>query len=182
MKSLDQPVLAAPPSRHAVTFVLPQTLTPRNRRKFKIRRANPFGACVVFQSCKGVLPLCAVRFSFFFISSVCRAIWPFSAKPNFGGSAWQVGMAGRHGRSAWQIGVSRAIYRVNMAVLQGGLSGLANIAMPFGALFYARIFGNFLGPTALYRSSDVAFFAAGAGLALTLGQFLWLVGHDGDMT
>ena len=178
MKSLDQPVLAAPPSRHAVTFVLPQTLTPRNRRKFKIRRANPFGACVVFQSCKGVLPLCAVRFSFFFISSVCRAIWPFSAKPNFGGSAWQVGMAGRHGRSACRGRSTGSTWRCCRAGCR---------ALPILRCHSARCFTHGSSAISLAQPRSTArpmwpFFAAGAGLALTLGQFLWLVGHDGDMT
>ena len=66
--------------------------------------------------------------------------------------------------------------------LQGGISSLTNIAMLAGTVFYAQIFGYFLGPTSPYPSPNVAFHVAAAGLGLTLVLFLWLVGHDGDKT
>ncbi len=66
--------------------------------------------------------------------------------------------------------------------LQGGLSAITNIAMLAGTVFYAQIFGYFLGPTSPFPSANVAFYVAGAGLVLTLGLFLWLVGKDGNKT
>lgn len=64
--------------------------------------------------------------------------------------------------------------------LQGGLSAITNLAMLAGTIFFAQVFGYFLdGPMA---SPSPAFFIAGGGLALTLGLFLWVVGHDGGKT
>ncbi len=221
-------------------FVLPESLAPQNRRKFEIRRANPFGAFVIFRSYTGVLPICAVLFSFFFFSSVYPAIWPFWGKANFGWSEWQVGLTlaifgiimaafqgGLTGPALKMFGEFRVVliglicsaiaatgygfagtlsvvvvlmiihgpegfvYPMLTAImskrvpenaqgeLQGGLSAITNVAMLLGTLFFAQVFGYFLGPTSPYLSPNVAFYAAGAGLAFTLGLFLWLVGHDG---
>lgn len=93
-------------------FVLPETLAPENRRKFELRRANPFGAFAVFKTYPGVLPLCAVLFLFFFSSSVYPAIWPFWGIAKFG---WSEAM----------VGATLAIFGLIMAGFQGGLSGPA---------------------------------------------------------
>ena len=45
-------------------FVLPETLAPQNRRAFSLARSNPLGAFKVFRSYQGVIPMCAVMFSF----------------------------------------------------------------------------------------------------------------------
>lgn len=66
--------------------------------------------------------------------------------------------------------------------LQGGLSAITNIAMLAGTVFSAQVFGFFLAEGSPFPSPDVAFFVAAAGLAFTLGLFLWLVGHDGGKT
>jgi DHA1 family tetracycline resistance protein-like MFS transporter len=64
--------------------------------------------------------------------------------------------------------------------LQGGISAITNIAMLVGTIFFAQVFGYFLaGPMA---TPSMAFFIAGGGLLLTLGLFLWVVGHDGGKT
>jgi len=64
--------------------------------------------------------------------------------------------------------------------LQGGISAITNIAMLLGTVFFAQVFGFFLaGPMA---TPNMAFFIAGGGLLLTLGLFLWVVGHDGSKT
>jgi MFS transporter, DHA1 family, tetracycline resistance protein len=93
-------------------FVLPETLSPENRRPFEWRRANPFGALAVFRSYPGVLPLCAVLFLFFFSSSVYPAIWPFWGIAKFG---WSEAM----------VGATLAVFGLIMAAFQGGLSGPA---------------------------------------------------------
>lgn len=93
-------------------FVLPETLSPENRRRFDPARANPFGAFKVFRSYPGVLPLCAVMAMFFFFSSVYPAIWPFWGKANFG---WSEAM----------VGLTLAVFGVVMAVFQGLLTGPA---------------------------------------------------------
>ena len=64
--------------------------------------------------------------------------------------------------------------------LQGGISAITNIAMLIGTIFFAQVFGYFLaGPMA---TPSMAFFIAGGGLLLTLGLFLWVLGHDGGKT
>lgn len=93
-------------------FVLPETLAPEKRRRFEILRANPFGALNIFRAYKGVLPMCAVLFAFFFFTSVYPAIWPFWGMANFG---W----------SEWMVGITLAVFGVIMAGFQGGLSGIA---------------------------------------------------------
>ncbi|MCX8507777.1 MAG: MFS transporter, partial [Rhodobacteraceae bacterium] len=64
--------------------------------------------------------------------------------------------------------------------LQGGISALTNLAMLFGTFFFAQVFGHFLNGSA--ADPNMAYHIAGAGLLLTLGLFLWLVGHDGGKT
>ena len=64
--------------------------------------------------------------------------------------------------------------------LQGGLSAVMNIAMLTGTVVFTQVFGYFLSPSSPFPSPNVAFYLAGAGLVMTLGLFLWLVGHDGS--
>ena len=59
--------------------------------------------------------------------------------------------------------------------LQGGLSGLMNIATLLGQVFFAQVFRYFLTPGAPFQSPNVAFFISSAGVAATLAMFLWLV-------
>lgn len=91
-------------------FVLPETLAPANRRAFDLARSNPFGAFRVFQSYHGVLPMCAVLFSFFFFTSVYPALWPYWGMAKFD---WSPSM----------VGVTLAVFGVIMAAFQGGLTG-----------------------------------------------------------
>jgi MFS transporter, DHA1 family, tetracycline resistance protein len=93
-------------------FVLPETLPPEKRRPFELYRANPFGTFKVFQSYKGVLPLCIVMFVYFFASAVYPAIWPFWGIAKFG---W----------SELLIGLTLAAFGVVTAVFQGVLTGPA---------------------------------------------------------
>ncbi len=93
-------------------FVLPETLAPANRRPFEWRRANPFGTLAVFRSYRGILPLCAVMFVYFFASSVYPAIWSFWGIAKFG---WTEAV----------VGLSLAAFGIVTAVFQGGLTGPA---------------------------------------------------------
>ncbi|WP_236019243.1 TCR/Tet family MFS transporter [Fuscibacter oryzae] len=93
-------------------FVLPETLPQDRRRPFEWARANPFGAFRVFRTYRGVLPLCAVMFVFFFASSVYPAIWPF----------WGMG---KFGWSEAVVGLTLAIFGLVMAAFQGLGSGPA---------------------------------------------------------
>jgi MFS transporter, DHA1 family, tetracycline resistance protein len=59
--------------------------------------------------------------------------------------------------------------------LQGGMSAVVNVASLAGTVFFSQIFAFFLSDAAPFKSASVGFYAAGAGLVLTLGLFLWLV-------
>ena len=224
-------------------YVLPESLPPEKRRAFEWRRANPFGAFKVFQSYSGVLPMCAVLFSFFFFSSVYPAIWPFWGIAKFGWSEAMVGlslaffglvMAGFQGGltgpavkylgeyrvvlvglicatiaatgyglvgSVWMVVVlmfvhgpegfvhpmliaimSKRVPEDAQGELQGGLSALTNVAMLLGTVFSAQVFGYFMSDVAPFKSPDVAYYVAGAGLGFTVMLFLRLIGHDGEKT
>ena len=93
-------------------FVLPETLTPAKRRRFEVRRANPFGTLKVFRTYPGVLPLCGVLFLYMFASSVYPAVWPFWGIAKFG---WSTGM----------VGLSLAAFGLVTAICQGTLTGPA---------------------------------------------------------
>ncbi len=99
-------------------FVLPETLPLEKRRAFEWVRANPFGTFKVFQSYKGVMPLCIVMFVYFFASAVYPAIWPFWSIAKFG---W----------SELIIGLTLAAFGIVTAVFQGALTGPAE--KKFGA-------------------------------------------------
>ena len=58
--------------------------------------------------------------------------------------------------------------------LQGGISAIMNVAMLAGTVFFSQIFGYFMAPGG-WKSPDVAFFVAGAGMALTLAMFVLIV-------
>lgn len=58
--------------------------------------------------------------------------------------------------------------------LQGGISAIMNVAMLAGTVFFSQIFGYFMAPGG-WQSADVAFFVAGAGMAVTLAMFLLIV-------
>lgn len=222
-------------------FVLPETLTPANRRPFDWARANPFGAFRVFARYKGVLPMCLVLAFFFFFSSIYPAIWPFWGKARFGWSEATVGlslalfglvMAGFQGglsgrfiawfgeRKSVAIGLlcaglvatgygfvgtlpmvvllmfvhgpegfvhpmltalmSKRVPENAQGELQGGLSAIMNVAMLLGTVFFAQLFGYFMSEEAPFQSPNVSYFVAGAGMALTLVLFLWLIGHARD--
>jgi len=216
-------------------FVLPESLTQDNRRKFELWRANPFGAFRVFASYPGVLPLVLVLGLFFFSTSVYPAIWTFWGIAKFGWSEAMVGgtlaifglIAGgfqglltgpatkRFGE--WKValfgivcatlvvlgyGFVGALWGVIALMilhgpegfvhplltslltkrvpedaqgeLQGGISAVTNVAMLFGTVFFAFIFGHFWAEDRSWRSTDVAYWVAAGFLALTTVLFLML--------
>ena len=224
-------------------FVLPESLPVSKRRAFEWRRANPFGAFAVFKSYAGVLPMCAVMFSFFFFSSVYPAIWPFWGIAQFGWSEAMVGltlaffgvvmalfqgvatgpavkyfgefrvvliglvcgtiaafgygatgsvtvvfiMMFIHGPEGFVHPIltsimSKRVPENAQGELQGGISAITNIAMLAGTVFSAQVFGFFMAPGAGFQSPGAAFYVAAGGLAMTVGLFIWLVGHDGEKT
>ncbi|MGR3661433.1 MAG: TCR/Tet family MFS transporter [Paracoccaceae bacterium] len=89
-------------------FVLPETVTDKNRRKFEWRRANPLGAFKHMGALPGLSPLMIVTFIYAVAFFVYPAIWAYYGQARFG---WGPGM----------IGVSLAIFGVSMAIVQGVL-------------------------------------------------------------
>jgi DHA1 family tetracycline resistance protein-like MFS transporter len=62
--------------------------------------------------------------------------------------------------------------------LQGGISAVTNVAMLFGTVFFAFIFGHFWAEDRIWRSTDVAFWVAAGFLLVTIGLFLALKRHE----
>lgn len=98
-------------------FVLPETLPKEKRRKFDLKRANPFSALLVFRGYPTVLPMVAVVTLYFFAGAVYPAIWPYWGKARFG---WDEGT----------IGLTLMVFGLIQAIVQGGLSG--PVAKRFG--------------------------------------------------
>ncbi|WP_421695058.1 TCR/Tet family MFS transporter [Aestuariivirga sp.] len=91
-------------------FVLPETLAPENRRGFSLARSNPVGALKVFAQYRGVVPLSAIMFLYFFATAVYPAIWAFWGIAAFG---W----------TEATVGLTLAAFGLVTAVVQGGLTG-----------------------------------------------------------
>jgi DHA1 family tetracycline resistance protein-like MFS transporter len=55
--------------------------------------------------------------------------------------------------------------------LQGGISAVTNVAMLFGTVFFAFLFGHFMAEERAWQSPDVAYLVAGACMAVTTLMF-----------
>lgn len=87
-------------------------LGPENRRPFSLRRSNRIGTLNVFAKYKGVVPLRAVIFFFFFGTSIYPATWAFWG---IAALCWSGAM----------VGSTLAAFGLVTAVIQGGLTGPA---------------------------------------------------------
>ena len=92
-------------------FVLPESLTTENRRKFSLSRANPLGALAHFQKLPALKPLFVVSLLFGFAHLVYPSTWNFHADA-------------RYGWGAQQIGWSLMAFGICSAIVQGGLIGM----------------------------------------------------------
>ena len=129
-------------------LVLPETLPAEKRRRFEIARANPLGTLRVFANYRGVIPLAAAMFAFFFASAVYPAIWSF----------WGIA---RFGWSELTIGLTLAVFGFVTAVTQGFVTGP----------LVARL-GEWR--TMLFGLSMATIAAVGYGIAPNLGVVLLL--------
>lgn len=91
-------------------FILPESLTMRHRRRFNIKRANPFGAILAFKHNPVVLWLLGVLFLFALAGQTYPSVWNFFTIERFD---W----------TSSQIGRSLAIFGVLFALCQGFLVG-----------------------------------------------------------
>lgn len=213
-------------------FILPESLPRERRRRFDIRRANPFGVFAVFRSYGQVLPLLAVVAVFFFGTSVYPALWPFWGTGRFGWSEAMIGatlaafgivaaltqgllagpLVARFGEvrvafwglvfaaavaaaygAAWSTTavlvlivchapeglvhpmlsaiLSRSVPDDAQGELQGGLAALTTVMMLAGTLFYSQLFARSFDPARPAATAGIAFYAAGAIIALALLLF-----------
>ncbi len=63
--------------------------------------------------------------------------------------------------------------------LQGGISAVTNVAMLFGTVFFAFIFGHFWAEDRVWRSPDVAYWVAAVCMAVTCVAF-WVLKRAED--
>lgn len=114
-------------------LVLPETVTDKTRRAFRLRGANPLSAFMALSRMPMVRPLTAVYFLYQLATMVYPAVWAYFATERFG---WSPGM----------IGVSLMLYGIGAAVVQGALVGpvIARLgqrgAVMFGLIVEVMIF------------------------------------------
>lgn len=91
-------------------FVLPESLTMRKRRRFDIKRANPFGAILAMKRYPAVLWLLGALFLFALAGQTYPSVWNFFTIERF---QW----------TSSQIGRSLAVFGILFALVQGFLIG-----------------------------------------------------------
>jgi DHA1 family tetracycline resistance protein-like MFS transporter len=91
-------------------FVLPESLSPENRRPFSFARANPFGAIKHFSK----LPRVAWFIVAIGVFQVAHAVFP---------TTWNYHGASRYGWSEWEIGLSLGFVGIGSALSQAVLTG-----------------------------------------------------------
>jgi DHA1 family tetracycline resistance protein-like MFS transporter len=89
-------------------LVLPETVTDRTRRPFRLARANPLAAFRGMAGLPGVGRFLALFFLYEFAFIVYPAVWAYFGKAAFG---WSPGM----------VGLSLALFGISVAVVQAGL-------------------------------------------------------------
>jgi DHA1 family tetracycline resistance protein-like MFS transporter len=72
-------------------FILPESLSMRKRRRFKIQRANPFGAILALRQMPGIIWLLAVLFLFAIAGQALPSVWNFFTIEKLEWSTSQVG-------------------------------------------------------------------------------------------
>lgn len=91
-------------------FVLPESLTMRNRRRFDFKRANPFGAILALRKHPAIIWLLGTLFLFALAGQTYPAVWNFFTIERF---EW----------TSSQIGRSLALFGALFALVQGFLIG-----------------------------------------------------------
>lgn len=74
-------------------FVLPETLTEENRRKFDWRRANPVGGLLSMARYPVVIGVLAAFFLMQFSHNALPALWSYFSKEKFGWSDFNIGLS-----------------------------------------------------------------------------------------
>ncbi len=109
-------------------FILPESLKIENRRKFNLKRANPFGAFIHLKKNKAIRMLLIALFFIFISGQVMPAIWPFYTKYLY---KW----------SDLEIGYSLAFVGVMVAIVKGGLIRWTQKQFgPIGSVYIGLLF------------------------------------------
>ena len=140
-------------------FVLPESLSMRNRRRFDFKRANPFGAILAFKRYPSIIWLLGVLFLFALASQSYPSVWNFFTIERFD---W----------TSSQIGRSLAVFGILFALVQGVLIGhVIRIAGESATV----LLGLFAGAVAFFGT---AFIHTPVGLYgyLVVGAFSGLAG------
>lgn len=74
-------------------FVLPESLPESSRRKFDLKRLNPFKSMLIAVRPSSILLMVWVYILVFFAGNVHPAVWTLYTQYKFGWSAWQVGLS-----------------------------------------------------------------------------------------
>ncbi|SDM66519.1 TCR/Tet family MFS transporter [Maricaulis salignorans] len=90
-------------------FILPETLSPENRRPFNIRRANPFGSLLQMRQYPVVFAMLTAAFLFFLGHAAFPALWTYFSTLRFDWTPRDIGL------SLMAVGLASAI-------VQGGLT------------------------------------------------------------
>ncbi len=122
-------------------IVLRETVTDRIRRRFDLRRANPFGALRAVTRLAGLRGLIAVYFLFQIATMVYPAIWAYFLTEKF---AWSEAMIG------FSLGFYGAFYALVMAfgvrpaIARFGERGtvIAGLWIEFGSLVFLAFVGS----------------------------------------
>ena len=69
--------------------------------------------------------------------------------------------------------MSKAVPEDAQGELQGGISSIMSMAMLFGTVFFAQLFGYFMRPGGIIVSPDVSYFTAAMTLAICLVLFMF---------
>lgn len=109
-------------------FVLPESLTKDKRRKFDLRRANPFGAFKQMKKLPSLMPMLIVFLLLSIAFFVYPSVWAFFGRAQFN---WDARM----------VGLSLAAYGFGIVIIQGAL--IRPILKHFGEK-HTAIFGMFM--------------------------------------
>ena len=94
-------------------FILPESLSIENRRKFSWKRANPFGALKIFLSHPTVARLAIVYFLIYLGAQAVQSTWSYFTMYRFG---WNEKI----------VGISLAVVGILVAVVQSVLVRVIN--------------------------------------------------------
>ncbi len=89
-------------------FILPESLSPQNRRKFEWKRANPLGSLLFLYRYKVILGLVASIVLIYIAAHAVQSTWSYYTMEKFG---WRPDM----------VGYSLAFVGLMVAIVQGGL-------------------------------------------------------------